>query len=201
MDGLQDSVSLEWTTGRSMEYKKNEWWVTPIWEIDTGLSSDYNARLLYDLKTFGKKSYNIWNEDIPSLGPLKAKIMEALSNTVKDYFPSYYPYNPVIYNGWVQFHKKGDMLHLHDHGGVIVACVYYVKAPEDSGDLLLVDPRGSVNWDWESDGFDGAKYKRVKPKEGKLVIFPGYVMHAVDPNNSTEERVSIAINIHNHINT
>jgi uncharacterized protein (TIGR02466 family) len=93
------------------------------------------------------------------------------------------------------------MLHVHDHGGVIVACVYYVKAPENSGDLLLIDPRGSVNWDWESkDGFDGAKYKRVKPKEGKLVIFPGYVLHAVDPNNSKEERVSIAINIHNAIN-
>ena len=184
-----------------MEYKKSEFWVTPVWEINTGLTSDYNSKLLYDLKSFGKKSYNIWNENIPSLDPLKDKILEALDNTVKDYFPTYYPYNPVVYNGWVQTHKRGGMLHIHDHGGVIVACVYYVKAPKNCGDLLLVDPRGSVNWDWESnDGFDGAKYKRITPKEGKLVIFPGYLLHAVDPNNSEEERVSIAINIHNAIN-
>jgi uncharacterized protein (TIGR02466 family) len=184
-----------------MEYKKNEWWVTPVWEIETGLTPEYNAKLLYDLRSFGKKTQNVWQEDIPSLQPLREKIMEALDSTVKDYFPPYYPYNPVIYNGWVQTHKSGEMLHLHDHGGVIVACVYYIKASINSGDLLLVDPRGSVNWDWETkDGFDGAKYKRVQPKEGKLVIFPGYVLHAVDPNNSKEERVSIAINIHNAIN-
>jgi uncharacterized protein (TIGR02466 family) len=184
-----------------MEYKKNEFWVTPVWEVETGLSTEYNAQLLYDLKTFGKKSNNICNENIQSMEPLKNKIFEALEHTVKGYFPHYYPFNPVMYNGWVQSHKRGEMLHVHDHGGVILACVYYVKAPEDSGDLLLIDPRGAVNWDWESDGFDGAKYKRIKPKEGKLVIFPGYVLHAVDPNNSNEERVSIAINIHNAINT
>lgn len=185
-----------------MEFKKNEFWVTPVWEVKTGLTDDYNAKLLYALKVFGKKSYNLFSENIPALEPLKRKVMEALELTVKDYFPEYYPYNPVIYNGWVQSHKPGQMLHIHDHGGVILACVYYVKAPENSGDLLLVDPRGSVNWDWESsDGFDGAKYKRIKPEAGKLVIFPGYVLHAVDPNSSNDERVSVAINIHNAINT
>jgi len=49
----------------------------------------------------------------------------------------------------------------------------------------------------EDGGYRGIKYKRVTPKEGKLVMFPAYVLHEVEKNMSDNKRISITTNIHN----
>jgi uncharacterized protein (TIGR02466 family) len=35
----------------------------------------------------------------------------------------------------------------------------------------------------------------ILPEAGKLIIFPAWLEHYVEPNTSTEERISIAFNI------
>ena len=80
----------------------------------------------------------------------------------------------------------------------MLAVVYYLKVPPNSGDILLHDPRGSILWqdpqartdvDWES----YRPYHKIKPVPGMLLIFPGYVVHSVESNLSNEYRISIAI--------
>jgi uncharacterized protein (TIGR02466 family) len=179
---------------------KHEWWSTPVWEIDTGLNYLFNDKLLEELNgTIPKNSRtNLWEYSTPCLNILKDKIFESLDNTVTEYFPDFYPYNPCIMFGWINENSKGVGNPLHDHGGSLLTCTYYVKSPADCGDLLLVDPRGGVNWEWlEDGGIRGIKYKRVKPKEGKLVLFPAYVLHEVEKNMSDDKRISITTNIHN----
>ena len=41
-------------------------------------------------------------------------------------------------------------------------------------------------------GFDNKI--RIRPRTGQIVIFPSYVLHSVYPNNSTEDRITIAFN-------
>jgi uncharacterized protein (TIGR02466 family) len=77
-----------------------------------------------------------------------------------------------------------------------MAVVYYIYTPENCGDLLLVDPRNAPLWDRISeDKVDGIKYQRIKPKNGKLILFPGYVGHMVEQNKSNDTRISLATNI------
>ena len=38
------------------------------------------------------------------------------------------------------------------------------------------------------------KYKRIKPEEGKMVFFPGYLLHMVEENKSGETRISLSTN-------
>ena len=177
---------------------KHEWWATPVWEIDTGFDGEFNQKLLEELQKLPTQNYDVWNYNSPYIILLKNKIFEILDNTISNYFPDYYPYDPCLINGWINRHGIDKHMPLHDHGGALMACVYYVKSQKNSGDLLLLDPRGGANWEWlQEDDCYGIKYKRIEPEEGKLVLFPAFLIHMVEQNKSGTERISIATNIHN----
>jgi hypothetical protein len=69
--------------------------------------------------------------------------------------------------------------HTHDEHDELLAAVYYVEAPEGSGDLVL---------------YDGPLIVRTSPLPGTLVFFPPDLAHAVEPNRSGRPRLSIGIN-------
>lgn len=70
--------------------------------------------------------------------------------------------------------------HHHDEDGELLSACYYIRVPENSGDLLL---------------FEGDEQVRWTPKEGKLVIFRPDLMHEVTENCSQEMRLSVAFNV------
>jgi uncharacterized protein (TIGR02466 family) len=187
-----------------MKVVKNEWWVTPVWEIDTEFDDYFNQVLLADINNFNKikktDRYNIWDYDVPSFNKLKSKIIECLQVT-SEYFPDWIGFDPQLPFGWINKNGPTTGLSLHAHESYLLVANYYVKCPKDCGDLLLVDPRGGVNWNWEREleprPLAGIKYKRITPIPGKLVIFPAYIIHTVEQNNSKEDRVSIATNVAN----
>lgn len=101
---------------------------------------------------------------------------------------------------WTDHIKKYGYNTPHDHSGSNVIGVYYVKAQDNCGDLLLHDPRGATNfisqYDINTEGYlvSGRSYYRVKPKVGNLILFPSYVVHSVQPNMNDETRLSLAMN-------
>lgn len=188
-----------------MNIVKNEFWSTPVWEIETGFDDYFNSILTNDIAELAASGnhYNIWEHDKYSINRLKDKMFECLDATVKPYFPNFHPYDPCILDGWANQTRPGESLVLHSHPHAILIVTYYTKSPENSGDLIIVDPRGSVNWDWQEDLnpklVHGVNFKRIKATEGKMVIFPAYVMHMVEVNKSNESRVCVASNIQNHL--
>ncbi len=70
--------------------------------------------------------------------------------------------------------------HHHDENDELLSAVYYLRVPEDSGELVL---------------YEGDREVRIAPQEGKLVLFPPSLMHEVTRNNSTELRLSVAFNV------
>jgi uncharacterized protein (TIGR02466 family) len=184
-----------------MSVTKHEWWVTPIWEIDTEFNEEFNQLLLKEIsmcKQIPGHMFNIWDYTTPAINTLKHKIISSAREHASEYFPKSFGYNPDVTRGWVNRQMPGDELALHDHGGSLLSATYYITAPEKSGDLKMVDPRGGVNWEWIQEGnISGIKYKRITPVAGKLVLFPSYVMHMVETNRSHEVRISLATNIYN----
>lgn len=81
----------------------------------------------------------------------------------------------------------------HHHSQSKWVSVYYASAPEGCGDLLLLDPRGGVYAEQiEENGLTNRAFKRITPKTGDLIIFPGYLIHMVEPSNCAEPRVVMA---------
>ncbi len=107
---------------------------------------------------------------------------------------------------WSVINSPGSSNRAHIHPGCLWSGVYYVQAPENSGNIEFTDPR-TVNL------MQPAKFKKnVKrpkscwtkvnftPKVGRMLIFPSWLYHSVAPNLSQEtgeggERVIISFNL------
>jgi uncharacterized protein (TIGR02466 family) len=99
---------------------------------------------------------------------------------------------------WGMVNGKFASNYVHNHPNSILSGVYYVQAPENSGGIFFRDPRESAHiflppvaeispWTLQKVTY--------KPTEGRMLIFPSWLMHGVEPNLSDRDRVSISFNI------
>ena len=100
---------------------------------------------------------------------------------------------------WANINRKGNYnkRHVHMDPGIFLCGVYYVKAPENSGNIRFFDPRGPLMGSMQDHNyfFGGHAHQFITPKEGLLLFFPSWLEHDVEPNNSDEDRISIAFNV------
>ncbi|MAZ87096.1 MAG: hypothetical protein CL693_05590 [Cellvibrionaceae bacterium] len=108
--------------------------------------------------------------------------------------------NLVHMYAWANVNRRGAYNVAHTHPGHQWAGVYYVRVSDSdadkplSGVLEFSDPRAAAGL-LPVDNFDFGERIRVAPKEGMLVLFPGWLTHFVHPYEGAGERVSIAFNI------
>ena len=108
--------------------------------------------------------------------------------------------NFAIMEAWANINSSRQcMNHQHTHGGVFSG-IFYLKVPEESGQLFLVNPAINPSWQGASLVEKPTQYTSesifVNPKEGSIIIWPSYLPHAVGTNNHDEERISIAFNLY-----
>ncbi len=70
-----------------------------------------------------------------------------------------------LYNLWGQVYSKNDYQQAHCHLPHHWSFVYYVNTPRGSSPLV----------------FEQSK-RKIYPKEGEVIIFPGWIRHYVPPN-------------------
>lgn len=98
---------------------------------------------------------------------------------------------------WANVYKTGDFQETHYHPGWDFSAVYFMEAPDDSGNLIFENPllpdmrpiKTEMTFDLNC---QAAIYK---PVEGQLVIFRSNLRHGVYPNKSKTPRVSLAFNL------
>jgi uncharacterized protein (TIGR02466 family) len=107
---------------------------------------------------------------------------------------------------WSIINPPGNGNRAHIHPGCIWSGVYYVQAPEGAGQIEFIDPRTALIM---SQAKHIAKKKRprdcwtkvnYKPIPGRMLVFPSWLYHGVDPNTSKEsgrkaDRAIISFNI------
>lgn len=107
-----------------------------------------------------------------------------------------------LVNMWININKKGDYNVSHTHPACILSGVFWIKTSEKCGELKFLSPNSFVehllincvdkdvqrehNYD---DTFN------FSPQEGTIVLFPSHLEHLVEPNESDEDRISIAFNL------
>ena len=85
------------------------------------------------------------------------------------------------------------------HPNSLWSGVYYIKAPNNSGHLKIDDPRASacMSRPKQKPGPVPSRIYRethYEPKAGRLMMFPSWLMHCVDPNDSHDLRISVSFN-------
>ena len=100
---------------------------------------------------------------------------------------------------WANINPPGAMNRAHVHPNSLWSGVYYVKAPKNSGHLKIDDPRAAASMSRPRQKL-GAQPSRLwreahfEPITGRLIMFPAWLTHAVDPNESNENRISVSFN-------
>ena len=110
---------------------------------------------------------------------------------------------PRLGNMWANINYKDSFNKSHVHANSFFSGAYYIKIPENSGQLKFNDPRS------------GPKYLipnrkktelpehlwtevHVQPVENRVIMFPAWLEHLVDPNQSNDTRISVSFNFTQH---
>lgn len=92
----------------------------------------------------------------------------------------------------------------HEHFGCFMGGVFWLSAPEKSGNFIIFDPvcvreQNITQYLFaKSDGNTEHNTPRytIIPEAGKMVMFPSWLQHQVQSNQSNEDRISIAFNVY-----
>ncbi len=110
---------------------------------------------------------------------------------------------PKLGNMWANINYKEGFNQAHIHPNSLFSGVYYVKAQPNSGRLHVMDPRPGAQHIMppRKEGKLSREFWRechLKPVDGRIIIFPYYLWHNVEPNLSNDIRISVSFNFIQH---
>ena len=99
---------------------------------------------------------------------------------------------------WAVVNEKNSFNIRHNHPNSYFSAAYYVRTNENAGQIKFFDPkevktmyspRIKISTEFSTN------VVKIKPEEGKLLLFPSYLHHSVEENLSDEDRIVISFNI------
>ena len=107
------------------------------------------------------------------------------------------PYSIVeIDESWLNYSEKGMYQEFHMHPEADISGTFYVDGDSDTGNIQFSTPAPAHNYSSlaHRSPIYGPQVS-YKPYPGRLIIFPSYLEHMVQANNTDKQRISIAFNI------
>ena len=115
-------------------------------------------------------------------------------------------YQPGIDNMWANINPRHGYNRSHFHPNVLWSGCYYVQVPDHAGRITFYDtrteaqmlqPKYAPGMERPRQAWEEISYE---PVEGRILLFPGWLAHDVEPNMSDLEgpagdRISVAFNI------
>ena len=106
---------------------------------------------------------------------------------------------PVLGNMWANINPSGGYNKPHVHPNSLFSGVYYVKTPPNCGRLICQDPRPGIQTVMPTrKSVEIPKYLwrdvHLQPQENRVVMFPAWLWHSVEPNQSKDIRISVSFN-------
>ena len=106
---------------------------------------------------------------------------------------------PVLGNMWANINYPGGCNRPHLHPNSLFSGVYWIKAPEKSGDLMLYEPRPGVHTTMpnrKEGKLPPELWREIhyKPQAGVAIMFPSWLWHEVKHNESNDTRISVSFN-------
>ena len=100
--------------------------------------------------------------------------------------------NYKIVSSWFALFRRGNYAHIHNHGDCDIAGVYYFKKSGNDGNLFFCTPNKAEDTSF----IFNSRRIVTNSKEGEILLFPGFLDHGVQTNDTDDERVSLSFNIY-----
>jgi len=106
---------------------------------------------------------------------------------------------PFLGNMWANINYSGGYNRPHIHPNSLFSGVYYVKTQNNCGNLVVNDPRPGIQTTMPSrvkgtPPKDLWREAHIAPYTGRIIMFPAWLWHAVENNNSNDTRISVSFN-------
>lgn len=116
---------------------------------------------------------------------------------VRNYIKTISAWEPMPYrlaHSWINLVDHQDYQNWHQHSDASISGVYYYQTSENDGDISFRTPNQFVELELFPLGTEVDKFYNIKPKIGKLLLFPGWLSHSVKKNTTNNTRISISFN-------
>ena len=191
--------------------KPNLFFPTPVWTLQLDNYQSVNEQMYEFIKTsqskdregISKSNIKGWHSKDFNMQENEPKnfikfILPAIEQVITDMNWEKQKQSISINNMWAIINTGGSTNLRHQHGNSTISGAYYVRAPNNSGDIVFYDPRPAPVYTYPkalNPNLLNAQVNGISPKEGALVLFPSYLDHSVNENLSNEERMVISFNI------
>lgn len=197
--------------------KKENLWPTPVWYFDIdSLEVDFDKikNEIYKIKAvdLGKQASNYLGWQSNDLYVDKNtdtetnKLMLLIENQASNCFDDIRAKSSLsrkISNYWLNVNKKNDLNYPHSHPESSLSGCVYIECGENSGNIRFYRNAAETFCYSEILGFEnkdsnpyGFEYVYFKPIKYRVLVFPAFLMHMVEPNKADEDRISIAFNFY-----
>jgi len=185
---------------------------TPVWWTDTTFDNTDLLKLYNDLRTKdpvgaelsnfgGWQSKSFAHNEFNCTLQISDLILNQGSRILSDYGLEPTCHVLEMDNMWFNCNKGKDINQVHIHGGSDFSGVYYLSAPEGSGDIVFYK---NYHEEFFTNSL-GNNFERITPvsatvakypsKNKRLILFPSNLQHGVLPSSTERERISISFNI------
>ena len=97
-------------------------------------------------------------------------------------------------HSWINFVDTGLGQDWHQHQDATISGTYYYQTSGNDGDISFRTPNQFIELELFPIGNTVNKVYNITPKVGKIVLFPGWLSHRVEPNTCDDTRISISFN-------
>ena len=155
----------------------------------SGSQEDYN--------TYGVTSYNSevllenpeWREAIDFIYDFASTMIRSVYDGTD---------KPTLLSLWTTIYPPGGYIPEHTHSNSLMSGVFYVKAPENCGNIVFKDISCVAKTMCVNNvrSFPTVDTTWTEPVEaGKMIVFPSWLPHLTLPNKSNEDRIILSFNI------
>ena len=202
-------------------FRVNQYFPTLIFSVRVPDSALLNARLVEAI--YAQREHDrtgIRKSNFPELGGWHSHVrlhrdsrfgdlvryVDAASDMMCGELGYHRSYRLRIGTMWSIINPPGGLNRAHIHPGCLWSGVYYVQAPGNSGSIEFTDPR-TQNLMSSVAYIPNAKRPRMcwrkvqyKPVAGRMLIFPSWLYHGVNPNRSrargkAADRIIVSFNL------
>ena len=188
---------------------KEQFFPTIVYGFDVKLDND---KLAQDIITWSNQDKGVQKTNVkgwhsktdmqtkPEYKPLVDQLFLAMKQVWDD---QHLDREAKLGNMWANINPPGGSNQPHVHPNCLYSGVYYIKSNIKSGRLRLYDPRPGIQliMPVRKSGDPGKDLWRdvnLDPVPGRIIIFPAWMWHCVEPNESNDIRISVSFNFIQH---
>ena len=188
---------------------KEQFFPTTIYAKDVKLDNQLFANEIVEWSKrdpgLKKTNRNGWHSEtnmhkIPVFQPLVNELFVMMKEVWQE---EWLEREPVLGNMWANINPPGGYNKPHVHPNSTFSGVYYIKCSPDCGKLVCNDPRPGVqtHMPTRKEGKPPKELWRevhLDPQENRVIVFPAWLWHCVEPNLSNDIRISVSFNFIQH---